>query len=133
MEKQKRVGGQGRGRAGVGPGCPLINSCSPSHAELDGWEGDSSWDGEKIKLRARGWDLGLESRWRLEGHNSQATTGSKAEAGAGATAKARHQRVSAEGGSGSDRLGMGLPEAGSKTLGSSQSRERKPEYNNEVD
>lgn len=43
-----RVGGQGRGQAGVGPGCPLINSCWASHAGLDGWEGDSSWLGEKV-------------------------------------------------------------------------------------
>ena len=35
--------GQGRGPVGVGPRCPLISSCWASHAELDGWEDDSSW------------------------------------------------------------------------------------------
>lgn len=45
------LGGQGRGLAGVGPGCPLINSCWASHAELDGWEGDSSWLREKVGTR----------------------------------------------------------------------------------
>lgn len=44
-----RVRGQGRGQAGVGPGCPLINSCWASQAGLDGWEGDGSWLGDKVE------------------------------------------------------------------------------------
>ncbi|TNN74229.1 hypothetical protein EYF80_015472 [Liparis tanakae] len=87
------VGGQGRGQAGVGPGCPLINSCSASHAGLDGWEGDSSWDGEKVKSSGpEAGTPGWESRSGPRGRSLQAGIWKKGSE-LGAAVKARREGV----------------------------------------